>query len=387
MKKRKKLKLAFFMYDLRVGGVGTVLMNTINALLANKNVEITLYSHRTIIEPVYIKWLEQHPQINVIIYYPFARFFDKQDRKKPIRRLLKRIGFGIYRKYRNFIMAPRVRAKHFDALIDYISGYSSKLIKHISGPMKITWAHCSMNYFRENNLISGLRQYDKIVTISDSFLREFIKTYPTYADKAVRIYNPIDLKEMQKKLKSANVPDGKYFSCVSRLDSDKDIKTLLIAFDKFWQNENRPDVKLYIVGDGQSKQEFSDFANTLSSRKQIIFTDNQQNPFGYMAGSMAHILSSYNEGLPTVLIEAMAANTLNISSDCPNGPHEILMNGRAGILFQPGDTDELAYALSDVYNNRIKIKNMTTVALKSLDRFNPTTIAKQIIDLISGKTK
>lgn len=280
-------------------------------------------------------------------------------------------------------MAPRVRKKHFDALIDYISGYSSKLIKHISGPMKITWAHCSMNCFRENNLISGLRQYDKIVTISDSFLHEFIQTYPAYADKAVRIYNPIDLKEMQKKLKSADIPNGKYFSCVSRLDSDKDIKTLLIAFDKFWQNENRPDVKLYVVGDGQNKQEFSNFANTLQSAEQIIFTGNKQNPFGYMTGSMAHILSSYNEGLPTVLIEAMAANTLNISSDCPNGPHEILMDGRAGILFQPGNIDELAHALSDVYNKRVKIKNMTTVALKSLDRFNPKPIANEIIDLIN----
>ncbi len=383
MKKQQKLKIAFFMYDLRVGGVGTVLMNTINALLASKNVEITLYSHRTIIEPVYIKWLEQHPQINVVIYYPWARFFDKQDHKKPIRRLLKRIGFGIYRKYRNFIMAPRVHTKHFDALIDYISGYSSKLIKHISGPMKLTWAHCSMNYFRENNFISGLSQYDKIVTISDSFLREFIKTYPTYANKAVRIYNPIDLKEMQKKLKSADIPNGKYFSCVSRLDSDKDIKTLLFAFDKFWQKENRPDVKLYIVGSGAKAQDFQNLAKTLQSAEQIIFTGNKQNPFGYMAGSMAHILSSYNEGLPTVLIEAMAANTLNISSNCPNGPHEILLDGRAGILFQPGDTDELAYALSDVYNKRVKIKNMTTVALKSLDRFSPQIIANEIINLIS----
>lgn len=383
MKKQQKLKIAFFMYDLRVGGVGTVLMNTINALLANKNVEITLYSHRTIIEPVYIKWLDKHPNINVVIYYPLARFFDKQNKKHPIRRLLKRICFGIYRKYRNFIMAPRVRKKHFDALIDYISGYSSKLIRNISGPMKLTWAHCSMNYFRENNLISGLRQYDKIVTISDSFLREFIKTYPDYANKAVRIYNPIDLKEMQQKLKSADIPNGKYFSCVSRLDSDKDIKTLLFAFDKFWQNENRPDVKLYIVGNGAKAQDFQNLAKTLQSAEQIIFTGNKQNPFGYMAGSMAHILSSYNEGLPTVLIEAMAANTLNISSNCPNGPHEILLDGRAGILFQPGDIDELTGALADVYNNLVKTKTMKAKALKSLDRFSPQIIANEIINLIS----
>lgn len=379
-------KIAFFMYDMRTGGVETVLVNTIDALLA-QDVEITLYSHRKIIEPVHIEWLKKHPDVCVVVYYPLARFFDKQNRKHPIIRALKRICFGIYRSYRNLLMASRVRRQHFDAIIDYISGYSAKPLRKIKDVLKITWVHCSMNYFRDNNLISGLVQYDKIVTISDSFLKEFIRKYPQYATRAVRIYNPINFAQIHEKIKTGKIISGKYFSCVSRLDADKDIPTLLRAFDDFYKTENKPDVNLYIVGDGDKRAEFTDMAKKLSSSSNIIFVGKQSNPFVYMNGAMAHILSSFNEGLPTVLIESMATGTVNISSNCPNGPHEILLNGDAGFLFEPGNAKELSKIMSDVFHKRVDIDKKKKCATKSLSRFDSGNIASQIIDLINGEQK
>jgi glycosyltransferase involved in cell wall biosynthesis len=377
-------KIAFFMYDMRTGGVETVLVNTIDALLA-QDVEITLYCHRKIIEPVHIEWLKKHPSVRVVVYYPLARFFDKQNRKHPIIRALKRIFFGIYRWYRNLLMAPRVRRQHFDAIIDYISGYSAKPLRKIKDVLKITWVHCSMNYFRDYNLISGLGQYDKIICISDSFLKEFAHEYPQYATRAVRIYNPINFAQIHEKLKSAKIPSGKYFSCVSRLDADKDIPTLLYAFDKFWTKENKPNVNLYIIGDGAKRDEYVDIAKNLSSSSHIIFVGKTSNPFGYMRGAMAHVLSSFNEGLPTVLIESMATGTVNISSDCPNGPHEILMDGAAGVLFEPGDVDALAKIFGNIYNNKTDTESLIATATKSLSRFDSGNIASQIIDLIDGE--
>ena len=386
MKSTAKQKIAFFMYDMRTGGVETVLVNTVNALL-KQHVEITHYCHRTIIEPVHVAWIKKHPEIRVIIYYPLARFFDKQNRKHPVRRALKRISFGFYRWYRNMLMAPRVRREKYDAIIDYICGYSAKPLRKINNSPKFTWIHCSFNYFQNNNLARDLAQYDKIVTISDSFLEEFKRDYPQFASRALRIYNPINFDEICKKLKTATIPDGKYFSCVSRLDADKDIPTLLYAFDKFWCAEKRPDVKLYIVGDGEKKPEYIEIANSLSAVSQIIFTGKQSNPFGYMAGAMAHVLSSFNEGFGQVLVEATVVGTLNISSDCPNGPREVLLDGNAGVLFKPGDVGALAKIFSDVYNNKIKIKSMTGAATKSLSRFDAGNIATQIIDLVNGGQK
>jgi glycosyltransferase involved in cell wall biosynthesis len=69
------------------------------------------------------------------------------------------------------------------------------------------------------------------------------------------------------------------------------------------------------------------------------------NPFAYMARAATFALSSVNEGLPGVLIQAMACGCPVVSTDCPSGPAEILAGGRYGRLVPPGDAAALAEAI------------------------------------------
>ena len=106
-----------------------------------------------------------------------------------------------------------------------------------------------------------------------------------------------------------------------------------------------------------------------------------------MRGAIAHILSSYSEGLPTVLLEAMAVGTVNISSDCKNGPREILLDGDAGLLFAPGNADELAQHMDKIWNNKIAVEKLKNTATKSLARFDAVQIATDVAGRIKTKRR
>ena len=187
----------------------------------------------------------------------------------------------------------------YDIIIDYVSGSSFKQLKQVKKP-KITWLHCSINYAIANKIPGRLKGYDKIVCISDSFLSEFAKECPEYKDKLIRIYNPIDYKQITQICKKQSGYDGKYFLCVGRMDSDKDIPTIISAFSDFYKRENRPDIKMVFVGDGNIANDMKKMAGQSDAAKNIVFLGKIPKPYGYMHGAMAHILSSYNEGLPTV---------------------------------------------------------------------------------------
>jgi glycosyltransferase involved in cell wall biosynthesis len=71
-----------------------------------------------------------------------------------------------------------------------------------------------------------------------------------------------------------------------------------------------------------------------------------------MARAAVFVLSSIEEGLPTVLIEAMAVGMPVISTNCPSGSDEILDNGKYGLLMPVGNTEAIAKAILDVLSGQ-----------------------------------
>ena len=127
-----------------------------------------------------------------------------------------------------------------------------------------------------------------------------------------------------------------------RLTTQKAFPTLLRAFARLVPER---DLRLMILGEGPDRPALQAEINALGLGARVALAGFDPNPFRYLARARLFVLSSAWEGLPGVLIQAMACGTPVVSTDCPSGPREVLENGRLGPLVPVGDAEALAAAI------------------------------------------
>jgi glycosyltransferase involved in cell wall biosynthesis len=140
-------------------------------------------------------------------------------------------------------------------------------------------------------------------------------------------------------LRDKNIPT---FLGVGRLHEQKDFSTLIGAFARV--RERRPS-RLVIFGEGPQRSALEELARELGVKKDVDLPGFTTNPYAEMRAASTFVLSSRYEGLPTVLIEAMACGCPIVSTDCPSGPAEILEGGKHGPLVPVGDAEALSAAM------------------------------------------
>lgn len=128
-----------------------------------------------------------------------------------------------------------------------------------------------------------------------------------------------------------------------RLAPQKDYPTLIRAFAALVEGR---DLRMVILGEGPERPALEALVGDLGLAGRVDLPGFRENPFAYMARARLFVLSSAWEGLPGVLIQAMACGTPVVSTDCPSGPREILEDGRLGPLVPVGDVTALAEALA-----------------------------------------
>jgi glycosyltransferase involved in cell wall biosynthesis len=189
---------------------------------------------------------------------------------------------------------------------------------------------------------------DGIVAVSDGVASDLSQVAGLPPERITTIFNGVDLRRLDG-LAAAPVADPWFegdappvLLAAGRLAPQKDFPNLLKAFARV---RSCREVRLVILGEGPERVRLESLAADLGIAADVKMPGAVLNPFPYMARTRLFVMSSAWEGLPTVLMEALACGCPIVSTDCLSGPREILDGGSFGELVPVGDDTALAEAI------------------------------------------
>ncbi|MFZ6035461.1 MAG: glycosyltransferase [Patescibacteria group bacterium] len=216
-----------------------------------------------------------------------------------------------------------------------------KSIQFISMPPKNFIYHLGyylLSYF-------SYRFFDRIVTPSYGLRQFFVNRLGTKKERVFVINNPVfNGRDRNPAIRrNYDTSTEKVIVTAARLDLfQKDFKTLFKALKEVNEKMN---CRLVILGKGSDGEKIVALARKSGIADKVSFPGFVKNPMVFMRKADIFVLSSFFEGSPTVLVEAMMAGIPVVSSNCDFGPREILDNGKNGLLVPVGDYKAMASAV------------------------------------------
>lgn len=310
-------KFVFIIDDLYGGGAEKVLL-TVASGLADRACNVEVWLLRDKIEhqvPNNIKL----KKLNLIT--PFTKAFNNL----------------ITRSLQAKKVQKRIDEAKADVLICCASENITALVYH---PNQYFWLHADYGNIKRKyiNKIKKFYRDRNIICVSKGVEKSIFKLGVLPKTSQV-LWNPIDYSLIHRE---AEIPSStynrSYFICVASLEIRKGHCDLLKAFALSDVSDD-----LFLIGKGPELQHLQEYAKALGIEKQVHFKGFMKNPYPYIKNAKALLLTSRNEGLSLVLIEALMLGTDIAAMDCPSGPKEVLEYANLSKnLFTLGDIDGFA---------------------------------------------
>jgi len=114
-----------------------------------------------------------------------------------------------------------------------------------------------------------------------------------------------------------------------------------------------PNAKLWLLGDGEVREELEALSDSLGVRDSVTFFGNVENPIDYMRDCDLYVSAAHSEGLPFNIVEALGAGKTVLASHVKG--HTDILGGGFGFLFEPDDKWDFADKVLDIYEGQISV--------------------------------
>lgn len=260
-----------------------------------------------------------------------------------------KLDFGVV-----FRLCGLIREKKVDVLHTYL--FHANLLGRIAGRLS------GVPVIVSSERIMGLESWHRLLlnritsplasafTANSLAVKEFMTEKIRLPPEKIHvIYNGVDTQKFgakhdKEKLRSSLGLKPEDFVCVTvaRLDEQKGVSYLVEAARKVV--EKNPETKFLIVGDGPLKEKLIELSEKLGLTEHVLFLGQRMDVPKILGASDLFLLPSIWEGLPNVVLEAMAAG-LAVVATKTSGTPELVVDGKTGFLVSPGDAVGLAGAI------------------------------------------
>ncbi len=278
----------------------------------------------------------------------------------------------ICRKYQISTVLSFLERSNFTNVLSRLLGSAHKCIISERNTPSFVYQSQSVKDKINRFLIRSMYSHaDQIVTVSDGVSQDLVENFSIPRDIITKINNPYEIDNihfLSKEMIDEEWLNNDAYQTIINVGSltkqkghDILVKTFARLIHKF------KNLRLIIIGEGMERQSILSLIKELRIEDFVKLTGLKENPYAYMSRADIFVLSSFYEGFPNVLVEAMICGCPVVSTKCKSGPEEIIEDGQSGFLIPPGDIEALEKTIQKV----LESPNLRQILVKNgLDKVN-----------------
>jgi glycosyltransferase involved in cell wall biosynthesis len=304
---------------------------------------------------------------------PDVKLYDlKKQRRIDFFNLIVKLAYIMHREKPDVIVSFLTYTNIVSILAKKISFSNSRLIisEHSLTSISLKSARSAKVKASLVKLLFNLA--DKIIVVCKRLKQDMVINFKIHEGLIDVIYNGLDIervKELSKEPLRHNWFNNETpcIVAVGRLVKLKGFPVLLKAFSLV---RKQSPIKLVILGEGEERDSLEKISRNLKIENDVALLGFKKNPYKYLSRSDIFVLSSFWEGFPNVVIEAMGCGVPVIATRCPSGLEEIITDGVNGLLVPVGDVNALAEAMLKLLKDEPLRKRLGEAGRKRVGDFS-----------------